>query len=340
MRDALAAAAKGPSAGLNPQVGCVILDAQGNTLATGYHAGAGTAHAEIKALELLDYKAPGATLVVTMEPCNHHGETPPCTDAVIAAGVARVVYGSTDPGRRSGGGAATLQRAGIKTQGGVLSVQTDSLLANWQQWLAKNITLPKVTAKWAQSLDGRVFAADGSSKWITGAAARANVHQQRARFDAIAVGGGTLRADNPALTARNSAGELLVSARQQPLPVVFSATKIPATARVREHPALKTIAGAADPLQYSGADLRAHLQDMQRHGINSVLLEGGPALISAFFRENLVSEVLIYQSPTLLGGAGTALTDIGVASIIEMLRLQRVERTLLDGDELIRGFVL
>ena len=207
MQHALALAQNGPR-GVNPQVGAVILSRDGEVLAEGWHRGAGTSHAEIDALsKLAPGAARGATAVVTLEPCNHHGRTGPCSEALIAAGVARVVYAIADPGERSAGGGDRLRAAGVDVDSGVLADEATALLSSWLT--VQRLDRPHVTVKWAQSLDGRAAASDGTSQWITGPAARADVHRRRAEADAIVAGTGTVLADDPALTARTADGSLL-----------------------------------------------------------------------------------------------------------------------------------
>ncbi|WP_233551150.1 bifunctional diaminohydroxyphosphoribosylaminopyrimidine deaminase/5-amino-6-(5-phosphoribosylamino)uracil reductase RibD, partial [Cryobacterium melibiosiphilum] len=205
MRRAFALAANGPATGVNPRVGCVLLRADGTLLAEGWHRGAGTPHAEVDALRNLVAQhgpdaARGATAVVTLEPCNHTGRTGPCAQALIDAGVARVVYAVADPGRHSSGGAKTLRAADIDVRGGLLEADGTAFLGDWL--VAARLGRPFVTVKWAASLDGRAAASDGTSQWITGTPARLDVHRRRAAADAILVGTGTVLADDPALTAR------------------------------------------------------------------------------------------------------------------------------------------
>ncbi len=323
MRRALLLAHNGPSRGVNPQVGCVILDPDGATIAEGWHRGAGTAHAEIDALSRLPGGgAANATVVVTLEPCNHTGHTGPCAQALIDAGVSRVVYAIDDPGERSGGGAERLRAAGIEVVPGVQHTAGEALLGDWL--VAARLGRPFVIAKWAQSLDGRAAAADGSSQWVTGADARADVHTRRAAAGAIGVGTGTVLSDDPALTARTASGALYPT---QPLPVVFGHRTLPGSAALREHP--------RPPLRLTGDDLAADLTALAAHGIRSLFLEGGPTLISSFIAAGLVDEYLIYLAPALLGGPRTAVTDIGVGSISDARRLAVVGVHTLGDDMLI-----
>ncbi|WP_100345888.1 bifunctional diaminohydroxyphosphoribosylaminopyrimidine deaminase/5-amino-6-(5-phosphoribosylamino)uracil reductase RibD [Compostimonas suwonensis] len=322
MRAALRLAANGPARGVNPRVGCVIVDAAGRVLAEGWHRGAGTAHAEVDALSKLQPgQARGATAIVTLEPCNHTGRTGPCSEALIAAGVGRVVYAVSDPGQHSGGGARRLREAGIDVSGGVLAEEVEAFLADWLE--VARLGRPHVTVKWASSLDGRTAAADGSSRWITGPEARADVHRRRAASDAIAVGTGTLLADDPALTARDENGGLLP---EQPVPVVLGERAVPATARVHEHP--------LDAIVFAHHDLAAALHELKERGIRRLFVEGGPTLASAFVAAGLVDDYLIYLAPALLGGDRLAIGDIGVATIGEgrRLHIDRLERL---GDDLL-----
>ena len=307
MTHALEIARRGPR-GLNPQVGAVILSPSGDLLAEGWHRGAGTSHAEVDALsKLTPEQLRGATAVVTLEPCNHTGRTGPCAQALIDAGVRRVIYALDDPGVVSGGGAERMRSAGVDV---VAGEQAEAARALIDDWLAvQRLGRPHVTVKWAQSLDGRAAAADGSSQWITGPAARADVHRRRAAADAIVVGTGTVLADDPALTARD--GQALLP--HQPVPVVIGARETPADAAVRRHP--------HEPLFYAEHDLAAVLADLRDRGVQRVFVEGGPTLASAFLAAGLADEVLAYLAPVLIGGPKLALTDIGVPSIGDARRL-------------------
>ncbi|MGO3191463.1 MAG: bifunctional diaminohydroxyphosphoribosylaminopyrimidine deaminase/5-amino-6-(5-phosphoribosylamino)uracil reductase RibD [Microbacterium sp.] len=307
MTRALALAVRGPR-GINPQVGAVILSPAGDVLAEGWHRGAGTPHAEIDALShLADGAARGATAVVTLEPCNHTGRTGPCALALIDAGVSRVVYALDDPGAVSGGGTERLHAAGVEVEAGEQSDAASALIADWLG--AQRRGRPHMTVKWAQSLDGRAAASDGTSQWITGPEARADVHRRRAIADAIVVGTGTVLADDPALTARD--GDALHA--RQPVPVVIGSRETPADAAVRRHP--------HEPLFFDTHDLQAITRDLHARGIQSVFVEGGPTLTSAFIAAGLADSILAYIAPVLLGGERLALTDIGVPTIDAAHRL-------------------
>lgn len=340
MRRALALATRGPAVGENPQVGCVLVAADGSIAAEGWHRGAGTDHAEVDALARLSgagtrdasvadadtdadtfadtgsstSDATGLTAVVTLEPCNHTGRTGPCAQALIDAGVTRVVYALDDPNPIAGGGADRLRAASVAVTGGLLADEAAELLRPWLT--SVRLGRPFVTVKWASTLDGRAAAADGTSQWIAGTAARQRVHEQRAAHDAIAVGTGTVLADDPTLTARGDGGELLT---HQPIPVVFGETPVPAHARLRQHP--------AGLIELGHRDLGAALNDLFERGIRRLYVEGGPTLASAFIRAGLVDDVLVYLAPLLLGGPRLALDDLGVTTMSEAhaLRIHRIE---------------
>ena len=310
MRRAIVLAGNGPHYGVNPQVGCVVLNAEGTTIAEGWHRGAGTAHAEVDALsQLTPEQAQGSTFVVTLEPCNHTGRTGPCAQALIEAGVGRVVYAATDPGHASSGGAQRLRDAGIKVVGGLLEDEVEELLEEWM--LAARLHRPHVTVKWASSFDGRVAATDGTSQWISGPQSRERVHLQRSAADAIIVGTGTVLADNPSLTARTATGDLH---EHQPIPVIIGKRQIPGDAQIYQHP--------LEPLVIGHNDLHAALSEMFDQGIRTVYVEGGPTLASAFIAQGLADRLYIFQAPVLLGGDKLALGDLGVSTLSERIDLE------------------
>ncbi|WP_207454634.1 bifunctional diaminohydroxyphosphoribosylaminopyrimidine deaminase/5-amino-6-(5-phosphoribosylamino)uracil reductase RibD [Desertivibrio insolitus] len=319
---ALSLAAHGPTTGGNPQVGCVLLSPTGEVLAEGWHRGAGTAHAEVDALSKLpEGGARGATAVVTLEPCNHTGRTGPCAEALLAAGIARVVHAVADPGENSSGGAQRLRAAGVDVEQAD-APEAEAFLAPWLT--AERRHRPWVTLKWASTLDGRTAAADGTSQWITGTAARQRVHEQRADNDAILVGTGTVLADDPSLTARGDAGELL---GRQPLPVVIGRREVPADAKLRRHP--------RQFRQFDGGDLDESLRELYDLGVKRVYVEGGPTLASALVAASLVDEYAVYLAPALLGGPRLALGDIGATSIGDARRLRLHSLEQLGSDLLI-----
>ncbi|WP_026095880.1 bifunctional diaminohydroxyphosphoribosylaminopyrimidine deaminase/5-amino-6-(5-phosphoribosylamino)uracil reductase RibD [Microbacterium sp. B19] len=319
MRRALRLARNGPR-GLNPQVGAVILSPAGEVLAEGYHRGAGTAHAEVDALsKLAPGEARGATAVVTLEPCNHTGRTGPCAVALLEAGVSRVVYALDDPTDAAAGGAERLRSGGVDVEAGLERDAAAELVRDWVH--LQRTGRPRVTVKWAQSLDGRAAADDGSSQWITGAAARRDVHDRRATADAILAGTGTVLADDPALTARDADGALLP---QQPVPVIVGESEVPAGAAVHRHP--------REALFFPTHELGAVLDDLGGRGIQTVFVEGGPTLESALLCEGLADEVLVYLAPVLLGGSRLALGDLGVPDIAAARRLEVASIDILGDD--------
>lgn len=320
MRRALELAGQGPVVGGNPQVGAVLLDAAGTIVAEGWHRGTGTPHAEVDALSKVA-DARGLTAVVTLEPCNHTGHTGPCSLALIDAGVERVVYAITDPGHESAGGADRLRAAGVEVVSGVLAAEAETLLHRWLTAVRRG--RPWVTVKWASTLDGRAAAADGSSQWITGTAARQRVHEQRAANDAILTGTGTVLADDPSLTARGDGGELL---QHQPVPVVVGEREIPADAAVRRHP--------AGLIETRSRDLAAVLSDLDARGIRRVFVEAGPSLVTALIAQGLADEYAVYLAPALLGGDRVAIGDLGIPT------LSAARRLTLEGVEVLGDDVL
>jgi diaminohydroxyphosphoribosylaminopyrimidine deaminase/5-amino-6-(5-phosphoribosylamino)uracil reductase len=301
----------------NPPVGCVVLDASGTLVATGATQPPGGPHAEVVALRAAGVRARGGTAVVTLEPCAHHGRTPPCAQALVAAGVRAVVYAVADPNPQASGGAAQLAAAGVEVTAGVLAdeVATGPLRA----WLHYARTgRPHVTWKYAATLDGRVAAADGTSRWISSEVSRAETHLLRTRIDAIMVGTGTVLADDPQLTARG------VAPTRQPLRVVVGTTAVPETAKVLDDAAPTLVVRSRDPMGV--------LHTLHGHGIVDVLLEGGPRLAGAFARAGAIDRVLAYFAPALLGAGPAALGDAGVSTITESLRL-RVEEARMSGPD-------
>ena len=290
----------------NPPVGAVILDRDGGIAGVGATQPTGGPHAEVIALRRAGERAVGGVAVVTLEPCNHHGRTPPCADALIAAGVSRVVYAIPDPNPVAAGGAKRLADTGIVVESGVLNDDVSG--GSLREWLHRQRTgRPHVTWKFASSIDGRSAAADGSSQWITGETSRADVHRLRAVADAIVVGTGTVFADDPTLTARLPDGSL---ADRQPLRVVVGEREISSEAKVLNDDSRTMVIRTRDPLEVTRA-----LSDR-----TDVLLEGGPTLAGAFLRAGLVDRIVAYLAPTLLGGPGTALGDIGVTNIAQAQR--------------------
>lgn len=291
-----------------PPVGAVVLDGRGEVVGVGGTEPAGGDHAEILALRRAGDLAAGGTVVVTLEPCNHHGKTPPCVDALLEAGVGTVVYAVADPNPQAAGGAGRLQEAGVTVRSGLLADEVSG--GPLREWLHKQRTgLPHLTWKYASSVDGRSAAADGSSRWISSEASRLDLHRRRAAADAIVVGTGTVLADDPALTARLPDGTL---ADRQPLRVVVGMREILSEAKVLNEESRTMVIRTHDP-----AEVLKAVSDR-----TDVLLEGGPTLAGAFVRAGLVNRILVYLAPTLLGGPVTAVDDVGVPTIAKALRWQ------------------
>jgi diaminohydroxyphosphoribosylaminopyrimidine deaminase / 5-amino-6-(5-phosphoribosylamino)uracil reductase len=292
----------------NPPVGAVVLDAAGVVVGVGATAPPGGPHAEVTALREAGPRARGGTVVVTLEPCAHHGRTPPCTQALAAAGVATVVFAVRDPHPTAGGGADVLRAGGVAVREGVLGDEVAR--GPLRAWLHAVCTgRPHVTWKLAATLDGRSAAADGTSRWITGADARAEVHALRAGMDAIVVGTGTVLADDPSLTARRADGSLR---ERSPLRVVVGHRDVPSGYAL----------DVPDVLHLRTHDPDAVLAALHDRGVVDVLLEGGPRLAGAFVAAHRVDRVLAYLAPALLGAGPAALDAAGVGTIADIARLQ------------------
>lgn len=319
MRQALLlAAGPGVPLGPNPRVGCVLLDPDGSVVAEGWHRGAGSAHAEVDAITRAGGRAAGTTAVVTLEPCAHTGRTGPCADALLAAGVSRVVFAQADTTAVAHGGAERLRRAGIAVEGGLLADEAAALNPEWT--FAATRGRPFVTWKMAASLDGRVAAADGSSRWITGEAARADVHAWRARCDAIMVGTGTVASDDPHLTVRD--GDVVRD--NGPRRVVVGLRDLPADAKVLDDMAPSRHLRTRDPQEA--------LVSLAADHVTHVYLEGGPTLAGAFVGAGLVDRVVAYYAGRLLGSGPPALGSAGVNTLTDAPHLTIREVTTVGAD--------
>ena len=302
----------------NPRVGCRIISASGELISEGIHGESGVDHAEVIAVARAGNAARGATAIVTLEPCNHTGKTGPCSQALIAAGVARVVFGSADTGVAAGG-AQTLRAAGVDVIGGVLAAECDEVVAPWRHF--NETGLPYVTLKMASTLDGYVAASDGTSRWITGEVARTFVHELRARVDAVAVGSGTVAIDDPLLDVR------LPGDWPQPARYVIGKRELSSESR---------LTGIATQLRTH--DPREALTEMAQHGIQHVLLEGGPTTAAAFIRAGLVNQIFWCTAPKFLGAGTPSMADLGISTISEASTWKLV-RSWRAGDDLISEFV-
>src|SRR6478609_12217793 len=306
MQAALAAAAQGPR-GANPLVGAVVVGTDGTHLATGYHRGAGTAHAEADAIgqaKAADRDLRGAAIVVTLEPCNHCGRTGPCAQAIIDAGITDVIYAVDDPHDPAAGGAVTLRAAGVRVRSGLAAEAALDLNRRWFDAVAAK--RPFVTLHVAQTLDSRIAASDGTSQWISSPESLADNHALRGRIDAILVGTQTVLIDNPRLTARNGDGE---AAGKQPLRAVMGYRGIPGDAAIH---------GAdGNVLHLATRDPREALDQLFANGVRHLMVEGGSRILSAFLAAGLVDELIIYLAPTLLGSGTLALDDLGIGTLAD-----------------------
>ncbi|NYE94102.1 diaminohydroxyphosphoribosylaminopyrimidine deaminase/5-amino-6-(5-phosphoribosylamino)uracil reductase [Psychromicrobium silvestre] len=301
MQEALRAALGGVR-GANPLVGAVVLSPAGEVLSVGRHDGAGTAHAEAAALAALaPGQARGATMVVTLEPCAHHGRTPACSQAILDAGISRVVHAVADPHGPAAGGAEHLRAAGVAVSQGLLAEQATELNRRWFAAVADN--RPYTSVHIAQTLDGRIAAADGSSQWISSPESLAANHALRARVDAMLVGTGTVFADNPRLTARTPQGDLQA---RQPLRVVLGEREIPADAAIRADDNWLQVHGH-DPLE-AGRELR-------ERGVEHLMVEGGAQVTAAFLSADLVDELIISVAPTILGAGISSIANLGIETL-------------------------
>ncbi len=309
----------------NPAVGAVVLAADGTPVGEGATAPPGGPHAEVTALAEAWDRARGGTVVVTLEPCAHTGRTGPCADALLAAGVARVVVAVPEPTELAGGGAERLRAAGIDVQVGVEQAEVEAgALAGWLTGVREH--RPHVIWKGAATLDGRVAAADGTSRWITGEEARAAVHRLRAGCDAVVVGSGTVLTDDPQLTVRDADGR---NVARQPLRVVVDRrNRLPERARVLDDAAPTLVSRATTP-----AALLAELFDRD---VRRVLLEGGPTLAAGFLRDGLVDEAVVHLAPSLLGAGPALVGNLGIPTISGALSLAVTDVTRLGGDVEIR----
>ena len=314
MQRALQLARRGQfSAHPNPMVGCVLVK-DGEIIGEGWHEFAGEAHAEVNALQAAGDQAKGVTAYITLEPCGHHGKTPPCTEALIAAGVREVVFASQDPNPKvNGKGAQALENAGVIVRSGLMRQEVDELLAGFLSRVTSG--KPRVRLKIACSLDGCIAMADGHSQWITGAEARADVQRLRAMSGAVLTGIGTVLADDPSLTVR----EATLNARnKQPLRVILdSGLRMPLAAKMLALPG-ETLVFCCDEQNASAlidagaevvktdrdegrVDLNAVLTELGRRQVNDLLVEAGPGVSGQMLEQGLVDEFIIYQAPHIMG---------------------------------------
>jgi diaminohydroxyphosphoribosylaminopyrimidine deaminase / 5-amino-6-(5-phosphoribosylamino)uracil reductase len=354
MARALALAAKGLGrTHPNPPVGAVFVRG-GRVIGEGFHTAAGQPHAEVEALRRIRGNARGATLYVTLEPCAHHGRTPPCIDTLRPLGLRRIVVATVDPDARvRGRGIRALRRAGIRVDVGLARAEADALLAGFRSRVLRG--RPQVTLKLAVTLDGRIAAKGGDARWITGPAARRMAHALRNVSDAILVGAGTVRADDPRLTCRLRGGH-------DPVRVVLAGTRLdlPSRAQVlaRGGPPTWVIAPAdAAParvarLRRAGVDVvllparggrvpfARLLQALGARGIGSLLVEGGGTVAADALRTGSVDRLVLFMAPVLLGGDGVAaIAPLGIRRVTDAVRLEDVAMARVGGDLVLEGRV-
>ena len=303
----------------NPVVGAVVVR-NGQVVGEGWHERAGGPHAEIVALSAAGERARGATLYVTLEPCAHHGRTPPCADAVVAAGIARVLCAAGDPNPKTDGkGFARLREAGVSVEVAADDLASRARRQNeaFRTWVANG--RPFVTYKAATTLDGRVAAAGGESRWISSEPSRRRVHELRASVDAVAVGAGTARVDNPRLSARG------VEAPRQPRRLAFGRGPLP----------------PGSELELVDGPLADELARLAAEGVQSLLLEGGPTVAGAFLREGFVDKLLLFVAPVLAGGDDAPPLFAGPAAptLSELIALSGMELVRSGQDVVVTAYV-
>jgi len=279
----------------NPIVGAVIVSASGELLSEGFHQGGD--HAEVIAINTAKEIPAGSILYVSLEPCNHHGKTPPCVDAIISSGIKKVVYAVADPNPVATGGAERLRAAGIEVQSGVGEDQ--ARLEN-RAWLTKmELGRPRITWKIASTMDGKVAASDGSSKWITGELARTDVAQMRSRVDGIVTSTATVSADDPSLTSKGFG--------KNPVRIVMGMRDL--------EKSLQIFDSEAETVLIKSHELNDLISLANERGFNQLLIESGPTFGTALLLANLVDEIILFQAPTLLGSGTPAISDLGITNI-------------------------
>jgi diaminohydroxyphosphoribosylaminopyrimidine deaminase/5-amino-6-(5-phosphoribosylamino)uracil reductase len=326
----------------NPLVGAVVVR-DGRPAGEGWHQRYGQPHAEVNALAAAGGAARGATLYVTLEPCCHVGKTPPCTDAVIRAGVGRVVAAMSDPFPQvAGRGADLLRRAGVAVEIGLCEAEARRLNAPYLKLLAKG--RPYVHAKWAMTLDGKIATRGGDSKWISNEASRSRVHELRGRMDAIVVGIGTVLADDPLLTARPAGPRAATRVVLDPRARTPTTSQLAQTAR--DVPTwIVTHGKEADQLAALGCEILilptvgALLEELGRRRMTNLLVEGGAGVLGSFLDAREIDEVHVFIAPRLAGGvnAKTAIAGDGVEKIADALALAESQVELIEGDVYLHG---
>ena len=296
----------------NPIVGAVITSATGEVLSEGFHQGG--AHAEVIALNAVKEIPTGSIIYISLEPCNHRGKTPPCVDAIINSGIKKVVYAVSDPNPIATGGAERLRAAGIEVESGLGEEQ--ARLEN-RAWLTKmELGRPRITWKIASTLDGKVAASDGSSKWITGELARTEVAQMRSRVDGLVTSTTTVIADNPLLTSKGFG--------KNPVRIVMGTSELNAKMQVFND--------AAETVLLKSRNFIDLLSLAKERGFNELLIESGPTFGTALLRANLIDEIVLFQAPTLLGSGTPSIGDLGITNISGRLDFEILDVEMIGSD--------
>ncbi len=296
----------------NPIVGAVITTGNGEFISEGFHQGGD--HAEVVAIKGAKEIPSGSIIYVTLEPCNHHGKTPPCTDAISKAGISKVVFAVSDLNPTAAGGAETLRQSGIEVESGLQEIESAFANRAWLTKIAKD--RPRITWKIASTMDGKVTAQDGSSKWITGERARAEVALMRSQADAIVTSTATVKADNPLLTSKGFG--------KNPVRIVMGESEIATDANINN--------GDAETIFIKSRDAKDLIALVKERGFNEVLIESGPTFGTALLRENLIDEIVIFQAPTFLGSGTPAISDLGISNISGRLDFEIADVEVIGAD--------
>jgi len=296
----------------NPIVGAVITSATGEFISEGFHQGGD--HAEVVAIKSAKVIPAGAIIYITLEPCNHHGKTPPCVDAIIDSGIKKVVYAVGDPNPIAAGGARRMRDAGIEVESGVC--ESEARLEN-RAWLTKmELGRPRITWKIASTMDGKVAAADGSSKWITGEIARADVAKIRAQSDGIVTSPATVIVDDPLLTSKGIG--------KNPVRIVMGLTDIASDSKI--------FGSEAETIQIKSHDFNELISLSNDRGFNQILIESGPTFGTALLRADLIDEIILFQAPTLLGAGTPSIGDLGITNISDRVDFEISDVEIIGAD--------
>lgn len=296
----------------NPIVGAVITSSTGEFISEGFHQG--TDHAEVIAISAAASIPTGSIIYVSLEPCNHHGKTPPCTDAIIKSGISKVVFAVCDPNPIAAGGAKHLQGAGIEVEFGLCYEEASYANRAWLTKVAND--RPRITWKIASTMDGKVAASDGSSKWITGELARADVALMRSQADAIVTTTATVNADDPLLTSKGLGNN--------PVRIVLGDTEIAASSQILGKDAETVIIKSRDPQEL--------IAFANERGFNQLLIESGPTFGTALLSQNLIDEIVLFQAPTYLGSGTPAISDLGITNISGRLDFEITDVEIIGAD--------